>query len=117
MESILGELQALAITCAGAAVTAFIAWVFTRLREYFDIAQSDSNEGEIRRAALTEAGKLIQTGGIADQDRVIQSVSKVIADLHGPITEEGYDSADIKDMILGAAATIFPPAGLLKLLK
>lgn len=117
MESVLGELQALAVTCAGAAMTAFIAWVFTRLREYFNIAESDSNEGEIRRAALTEAGKLIQTGGIADSNKVIESVAKVIADLHGPVSKEGYDSTDIKDMILGAAATIFPPAGLLKLLK
>jgi hypothetical protein len=31
------------------------------------------------------------------------------------IKEEGYDSVDIKDMILGAAATVFPPAALLKL--
>jgi len=32
------------------------------------------------------------------------------------VKEEGYDAADIKDMIIGAAATVFPPAALLKLI-
>lgn len=117
MDSVLGELQSLAVTIAGAAVTAFLAWLFSALRRYLGVKESDANEEAIRRAAATEAGKLIQTGMIVDPDRIAESASKVIADLHHQVSEEGYNSLDIKDMIIGAAATFFPPASLLKLLK
>jgi hypothetical protein len=41
----------------------------------------------------------------------------VAADLKPQVKAEGYDTGDIKDMIIGAAATVFPPANLLKMLK
>jgi hypothetical protein len=115
MEGILSQLQTICVSAAGAAITALIVYAFTWLREYLGIIESDSNEKEIRNAALTEAGKLITTGKLDDPQELLNSVSKIIADLHTPIKEEGYDSVDIKDMILGAAATVFPPAALLKL--
>lgn len=117
MDSILSELQSLAITCMGAAVTALCAYVFTWLRTYLGIKESDSNEGEIRRAAVTEAGKLLQEGKISNPEAVLESATKIISDLLPAVKDEGYNTTDIKDMIIGAAATFFPPAGLLKLLK
>jgi hypothetical protein len=117
MESILGELQALAITCMGAAVTALCAYAFNWLRTKLGIEESVSNEGEIRRAALTEAGKLVVQGKLDDSQAVITAAAKVLADLQPQVKAEGYEAVDIKDMIIGAAATFFPPAGLLKLLK
>ena len=60
MDHILIQLQELAITCMGAAVTALCAYAFTWLRTYLGIKESASNETEIRNAAITEAGKLLQ---------------------------------------------------------
>ena len=117
MDSLLSQLQTLAITCMGAAVTALCGYAFTWLRTYLGIKESDSNEAEIRNAAKTEAGKLLMEGNITNQDAVLQAASKVIADLLPAVKAEEYNTTDIKDMILGAAATFFPPAGLLKLLK
>lgn len=117
IESALGDVERLAITLAGAAVTALCAYLFKVLRAWLGVVESDSNEGEIRRAALTEAGKLIVSGKIADPNALLDSASKVIGDLTPAVKAEGYDVSDIKDMILGAAGTVFPPANLLKLLK
>lgn len=116
MDSILSELQTIAVTCAGAAVTALCAYLFNWLRAYLGIKESDSNEEAIRRAALTEAGKLVVSGNIGDPGWIAESAAKVISDLRPAVKAEGYDTADIKDMILGAAATVFPPAGLLKMI-
>ena len=117
MEGILSQLQTICISAAGAAVTALVIYLFTWLRTFLNIKESDSNEAEIRNAALTEAGKLVTTGKIDDPAALVNAVEKIIADLNPVIKAEGYESPDIKDMILGAAATVFPPAGLLKLLK
>jgi hypothetical protein len=117
MESVLAELQTGLTALAAAAITALCAYVFTWLRAKLGIEKSESNEEAIRRAALTEAGKLMQIGAIDDPQRLLESAGKVIADLQPQVKAEGYDTADIKDMIIGAAATVFPPANLLKLLK
>jgi hypothetical protein len=117
MESVLDDLQRIVITAAGSAVTALCLYAFNWLRTYLGIKESDSNEAEIRRAALTEAGKLVVQGKLDDPQRILESAGKIIADLHPAVKAEGYDAGDIKDMIIGAAATVFPPAGLLKLLK
>jgi hypothetical protein len=117
MENLLSELQTVLIAIASAAVTALCVYVIAWLRDFLGIKESDANEAAIRRAAETEAGKLIQTGAIADPDRIAEAAAKVIADLHSQVKEEGYNSIDIKDMIIGAAGIVFPPANLLKLLK
>jgi hypothetical protein len=114
MESILNEIQSICLSAAGAAITALVVYMFSWLRTYLGIKESDSNEAEIRNAAQTEAGKLITTGKINDPEALTEAVTKIIADLAPVITVEGYKAPDIKDMVLGAAATFFPPAGLLK---
>jgi hypothetical protein len=117
METIFNEIQTLVTTCAAAAVTALCVYAMNWLRAYLGIKESDSNEEAIRRAALTEAGLLIQTGNIANPEKLAESATKIIADLHNQVRDEGYNSLDIKDMIIGAAGIVFPPANLLKLLK
>jgi hypothetical protein len=114
MDDMLRQLQEICLSAAGLAVTALVVYLFTWLRTFLGIKESDSNESEIRRAAVTEAGKLITTGKITDPQAVLDSASKILVDLKTPIKEEGYNSIDIKDMILGAASIAFPPAGLLK---
>lgn len=116
MESLLAELQSVLVTVASAAITALCVYAMNWLREKIGIERSDSNEEAIRRAALTEAGKLVQTGGLADPEKLLEATTKVVVDLHAQVKEEGYDAVDIKDMIIGAAATVFPPAALLKLI-
>ena len=115
MEAIFAEIQTLVTTCAAAAVTALCVYAMNWLREKIGLEKSDSNEEAIRRAALTEAGKLVQTGALADPDKLAEAVAKVVADLRPQVKAEGYDTVDIADMIIGAAATVFPPAALLKL--
>lgn len=117
MENILGEIQTICVSAAGAAITALVLYLFAWLRTWLGIKESDSNEAEIRNAALTEAGKLVLTGKFADEKAITEAVTKVISDLGTVVTAEKYDTVDIKDMIIGAAATFFPPAGLLKILK
>jgi hypothetical protein len=117
METLFNDIQTLVTTCAAAAVTALCVYAMNWLRSYLGMKESDSNEEAIRRAALTEAGKLVQTGNIANPDALAESAAKVIADLHNQVRDEDYNSGDIKDMIIGAAGTFFPPANLLKLLK
>jgi hypothetical protein len=114
LDTVLAEIQKVCLSAAGAAITALVVYMFAWLRTYLGIKESDSNEAEIRNAALTEAGKLITTGKINDSDALHEAVTKVIKDLNPVVKAEGYDSIDVKDMILGAAATFFPPAGLLK---
>ena len=117
MESLLSELQTVLTTLAAAAVTALCVYAINWLREKLGIEKSDSNEEAIRRAATTEAGKLIQIGAIDDPQRILESATKLIADLQPQVKAEGYTTTDIKDMIIGAAGIVFPPANLLKLLK
>ena len=116
MEAIFNEIQTLVTTCAAAAVTALCVYAMNWLRAYLGIKESDANEEAIRRAAETEAGKLLQTGAIADPEQVMLSAAKVIADLSSQVKDEGYNSGDVKDMIIGAAGLVFPPANLLKLI-
>jgi hypothetical protein len=115
MEAIFTEIQTLVTTCAAAAVTALCVYVMNWLRTYLGIKESDANEEAIRRAAEPEAGKLLQTGAIADPDKLAEAVAKVVADLRPQVKAEGYDNVDIADMIIGAAGIVFPPANLLKL--
>ena len=117
MENILDEIMKIVATCAAAAVTALCVYLTNWLRTYLGIKESDSNEAEIRNAALTEAGRLVQLGAINDPKALIDAAAKVIADLQPVVKAEGYDSTDIKDMIIGAAGIMFPPANLLKLLN
>lgn len=117
MSGIFDELQKILTPLLLAAVTALIALLFKVAREWLGIVESDSNEGEIRRAAETEAGKLVAQGKIDDPQAIIASAAKVTADLLPAVKAEGYDSGDIRDMIIGAAGAIFPPANFLKLLK
>jgi hypothetical protein len=108
MESILNELQTLLITIACAAVTGLCLYAMSWLRDILGIKESDSNEEAIRRAALTEAGKLLVQGKINDPNALLGAAAKVIFDLKPQVQAEGYDAADIKDMIIGAAATAKP---------
>jgi hypothetical protein len=117
MESLLSELQTVLITVASAAVTALCAYAIKWLRDFLGIKESDSNEEAIRRAALTEAGKLVAQGKIDDPQALLNSAAKITADLLPAVKAEGYDASDLKDMIIGAAGIAFPPANLLKLLK
>ena len=117
MDSLLTQLQELAITCMGAAVTALCGYAFLWLRTKLGIEESDSNETEIRNAALTEAGKLLQQGKITDPQAVLESAAKIIGDLHPAVSAENYNTEDIKDMIIGAAGLVLPPANFLKFLK
>ena len=117
MESLLSELQSILAPLALAVATALCAYAMKWLRDFLGIKESDSNEEAIRRAALTEAGKLVTQGRIDDPHALLDAAAKVIADLKPQVKAEGYDTPDIKDMIIGAAATFFPPAALLKLLK
>ena len=117
MESLLGELQTIMTTLVAAAGTALCAYAIKWLRDFLGIKESDSNEEAIRRAALTEAGKLVTQGKIDDPTALLNSAAKVISDLNPQVKAEGYDTGDIKDMIIGAAGLVFPPANLLKLLK
>jgi hypothetical protein len=117
MESILLELQTLLTTLAAAAATALCLYAMNWLRTFLGIKASDSNEEAIRRAALTEAGKLVTQGKIDDPNALLSAAAKVVADLQPQVKAEGYDASDIKDMIIGAAGIVFPPANLLKLLK
>lgn len=113
-ENLLNELQTVCISAAGAAITALVIYLFTWLRTFLGIKESDSNEAEIRNAALTEAGKLVVQGKLDDPDALVAAVTKVINDLGPVVQAEEYTTPDIKDMILGAAATFFPPAALIK---
>lgn len=117
MDSMLNEIQTLITTLAAAAVTALCAYAIGWLRTFLGIQESDSNEAAIRSAALTEAGKLVVNGNIGDPNALLNSAAKVMTDLKPQVKAEGYDTGDVKDMIIGAAATVFPPANLLKLLK
>ena len=117
MESIFTEIQTLITTIAAAAVTSLSAYAIAWLRAKLGIEESDSNEEAIRRAALTEAGKLVVQGKIDDPNALLNAAGKVMADLKPQVKAEGYDASDVKDMIIGAAATVFPAANLLKLMK
>jgi hypothetical protein len=116
-DTLLGELQKVCLSAAGAAITALVVYLFAWLRTWLGIKESDSNEAEIRNAALTEAGKLVTTGKIEDPQALLDATAKIIADLAPAVKAEEYTANDIKDMVVGAAATFFPPAALLKLLK
>ena len=115
MDSLLNELMKVFATVAAAALTALSAYAIKWLHDKLGIEESDSNEKEIRNAAATEAGKLIVEGKINDQQAVLEAAAKVISDLLPAVKAEGYNTTDIKDMIIGAAGIVFPPANLLKM--
>lgn len=79
------------------------------INKYTVVKISNENELSIRRAAVTEAGKLLGNGAISSPDAVTYSAAKVMADLPHEVTSEGYTHNDIVDMILGAASIAFPP--------
>jgi hypothetical protein len=115
MDNILNEVMKVFATFAAAAVTALCAYAINWLRTKLGIEESDSNEKEIRNAATTEAGKLIAEGKINDQQAILESATKIISDLLPAVKAEQYNTTDIKDMIIGAAGIVFPPANLLKM--
>lgn len=103
---LLDEAQRILVPLALAAFTGFIAYLFSVVRTWLGIVESDSNEGEIRRAAETEAGILVKQDQINNPEMVAAAATKIVADLHHVVTMENYDTNDIKDMILGAAGMI-----------
>jgi hypothetical protein len=104
--SLLQQVLSSAATVAiGVAVPVGIA-VFTH---YTGISVSTQNEASIRAAATTEAGKLITMGTPVTPATVAAGASKVLSDLAPQIKAEGYTHDDVKDMIIGAAATVAPP--------
>lgn len=98
--NLLDEIQRVLTPLALAAFTAFIAYAWSVLYSWLGIAASDSNEMEIRRAAATEAGKLVASG-LTDAMSIESAVSKILADLPAPIKAEGYTRNDVADMIVG----------------
>ena len=96
-------------TLADAAITAGIGAGVVILKQYTGIQISDANEAAIRRAATTEAGKLLSTGAVVTTTNVAASASKVLADLPNEIKSEGYTHTDVADMIIGAATIAVPP--------
>lgn len=111
---LLDELQRVLTPIALAAFTGFVAWAFVALKNFLGIVESDSNEGEIRRAAETAAGVLIKQDAIMNPDAIAEAASRVIADLPTAVKAEGYEIGDIKDMIIGAAGLVIPGANILK---
>lgn len=99
--SLLDEIQRILTPLALAAFTGFIAWLFVALRQWFGIEESVANEEAIRRAAETEAGKLVASGA-TDASSVALAAAKIVADLSHEVDAEGYNKLDIGDMILGA---------------
>jgi hypothetical protein len=96
---------------ADAAITAGIGIGVVLLKQYTGVQISDANEAAIRRAATTEAGKLITTGKLDTPQAIAASASKVLTDLPAEVKSEGYTHADVTDMIVGAASIAFPPLG------
>ena len=96
-------------TLADAAITAGIGAGVVILKQYTGVQISDANEAAIRRAATTEAGKLLSTGAVVTTTNVAASASKVLADLPKEIKSEGYTHTDVADMIVGAATIAVPP--------
>lgn len=96
---------------ADAAITAGIGVGVVILKQYTGIQISDANEASIRRAATTEAGKLIATGKLDTPQAVAASASKVLSDLPVAVKAEGYTHTDVTDMIVGAASIVYPPLG------
>jgi hypothetical protein len=94
---------------ADAAITAGIGIGVVILKQYTGIQISDANEAAIRRAATTEAGKLLSTGTAITPATVATGASKVIADLPAEVKSEGYTHTDVADMIVGAASIAVPP--------
>lgn len=88
---------------ATAAVTAGIGYGCVLLKSYTGVTISDANEAAIRRAAVTEAGKLISLGLSGNQSSIMSSATKIMNDLPNQVKAEGYTDRDIQDMITGAA--------------
>jgi hypothetical protein len=96
-------------TLADVAITAGIGIGSILLKQYTGVQISDANEAAIRRAATTEAGKLLSTGTAITPATVATGASKVIADLPAEVKSEGYTHTDVADMIVGAASIAVPP--------
>jgi hypothetical protein len=99
-------LQPLFQSLAAVAVTAGVGIGTTLLYRYTGIQVSAANEDAIRKAALTEAGKLITLGTPVTQQTATNAALKVMSDLPKEVKAEGYTHADVADMITGAAATV-----------
>lgn len=106
MDALLTELQHVLTIAATLAVTALCGFIMAWLRKVLGVIESDSNEGEVRRAALTEAGKLLQSNLLNDPQALGVAADKIIGDLLPAVKAEGYSRVDIKDMIVGAAAAL-----------
>jgi hypothetical protein len=113
LNSLLDEAQRILMPIAMAAFTGFILYLFNVVREWLGLEKSEANEEAIRRAAETEAGVLIKLDALDDPAKLAAAAAKIIADLPKQVTEEKYNPTDIKDMILGAAGLVFPPAKIL----
>jgi hypothetical protein len=94
---------------AAAAITAGVGAGVLILKQYTGIQISDAQELSIRRAATTEAGKLMTTGVAVTPANVAANATKIIADLPAEVAATGYTHADIADMIVGSASVAFPP--------
>jgi hypothetical protein len=104
-------LQPFLTAIATAAVPAGITFACALLNKNTSVNISDANELAIRRAATTEAGKLVTTDTIGNTQAVANSANKVISDLPQQIAAEAYTHSDVVDMIVGAASIAFPPLG------
>lgn len=113
LNSLLDEAQRILMPIALAAFTGFIIYAFDVLRTWLGIEKSEANEEAIRRAAETEAGVLIQLNALDDPIKLTEAATKIIHDLSKQVKAEEYDKNDIKDMILGAAGLVFPPAKII----
>jgi hypothetical protein len=113
MDNLLTEIQNILMPIFLAVATAFVGYLFNVVREWLGLEKSEANEEAIRRAAETEAGVLIKFDAIDDPVKLAAAAAKIIADLPEQVRDEEYDMGDIKDMILGAAGLIFPPAKIL----
>jgi hypothetical protein len=83
-------LQPFLTAIATAAVPAGITFACALLNKNTSVNISDANELAIRRAATTEAGKLVTTDTIGNTQAVANSANKVISDLPQQIAAEAY---------------------------
>jgi len=106
-------LQPILTGLATAAIPAGITFGCVLLNKYTGVKISDANELAIRRAATTEAGKLVTANTVANPIAVASSANKVITDLPKEVAAEAYTHSDIVDMIMSAVTIAYPPLGAL----
>jgi hypothetical protein len=114
----LSFLQTILTGLATAAIPAGITFGCVLLNKYTGVKISDANELAIRRAATTEAGKLVTTDTVGNPAAVSTSATKVLTDLPQEIAAEAYTHSDVVDMIMSAVTIAYPPlAALAPLVK